>query len=1114
MEEFPGNDDALQRLQEVLDTRKAIAFVGAGASAGLYPLWNGLIAQLADAVVRRGLADEATRKYWLDNASNRPHQVVRGIKQALGDANYGAELRAIFGPKAGPDGNAFTAVHGALMRMRFRGYVTTNYDPGLLEARIKLRPAVRFTGYATWKDGDKLNAWLTGDVFAEEDCLILFAHGSWEKPDTVVLGVGEYRQAYQAGPYRRAFEKLWMQDHLVFVGFGFSDTWVDCVADEVLTQTAAQAARGPRHTAFIGLREDKPYTPQMRRTFQDQYNATVVFYRIRTTETGGDDHGELLDGFEALAAPVPGPGATAAAPAVAAVAGKPPQRWVHETTHDEHFVGRDRAIERLDRWADDPQVRVIAVNGMGGQGKTALIGHWLKKCGGDVRRANQGLFYWSFYADRDVGKFLETLAEFAQNELELVPPAEELAPVDAAVALLHSVPLMLVLDGLEVVQEGPGTSTYGELMESDLRQFLDAACRVKHAGLVLLTSRFPFADLTPHLGGGFRFLDLDHLTPDEGAALLERCDVRGSEADRRTVSEHLDGHPLALRVFAAALATQQDGDPTRLFELVFRPGTLREEDSLERKLGHLLVFYQDQLPAARQILLGIVSLFRTQVDLATVQRLVQGMDVAKQHVGDLTDDALRHELDAMCHDHLLVHEPGADGPDAYSCHPVLRDHFRDALLGRGRTVASDFADLLTSRPSGDAPKDIGELQPVLTAIELLLDAGDFKRADELYQGRLRPAAISVFLTLPAPHEGARCALGFVANLERRRQCEAQLSALRLGFYLSSVGLFAENAGEPAYALPFCVDAADVHRRGDDKQNLSRQLLNYTELSTRLGRLTEAEAEGREALDLARAIKDETQTKYSLAFLAQTLAYAGRVGEAMRAFERANEIEKRTDPDGGELYSVRGVEWADLLLRLGRAERAGQLTEANLRICQRKNWSGTVALCHWILGRVETTAGRFDSAQTHLAQAETTMRHGHMLEDLPRVLLAEGDLARRRRAWDEALRNADEALRLAAPRELRLAHADALVLRGRIVLDGARAAADPDSEAARIAAMRAEDDAQAALHLAQDCGYPWAERDALALLSDTAAALDDPDRAVRHRREAEALSQRLRLDEGD
>ncbi|MGH8887443.1 MAG: hypothetical protein ACRDYX_20205 [Egibacteraceae bacterium] len=136
----------------------------------------------------------------------------------------------------------------------------------------------------------------------------------------------------------------------------------------------------------------------------------------------------------------------------------------------------------------------------------------------------------------------------------------------------------------------------------------------------------------------------------------------------------------------------------------------------------------------------------------------------------------------------------------------------------------------------------------------------------------------------------------------------------------------------------------------------------------------------------------------------------------------------------------------------------------------------------------------------LAAAEATFRSGRMLAELPPILLAQADLARRRRDWIQAERRVGEALGIAAPRRMRLHHADALVLRGRIVLD----------RDGPHGAERALDAAETARSLAQGCGYAWAERDATALLADAYAALGDEQRAHRQRKDAQTLTRRLQL----
>ena len=281
--QIPGNEHAYNRLREVLATDEAIAFVGAGASSGLYPLWTELIRQLSDKVVEQGMATDKERTLWLASTTS-PQQAVRGIKKALGDGPYGEELRKIFAPRLGADGNYFTPAHGLLVRLAFRGFVTTNYDRGLIAAQEKLRPD-RWTSFATWKDHDNVHRWLNGKIFHEHPYPILFAHGIYERSDTIVLGVDEYRQAYNSGPYRKLFDKLWGQSGLVFVGFGFSDPWLTFIANSVITQTAASSASPPQHIAIIGLKPSEDYSTERRRIFRDAYNADPLFLRLQLRPT-------------------------------------------------------------------------------------------------------------------------------------------------------------------------------------------------------------------------------------------------------------------------------------------------------------------------------------------------------------------------------------------------------------------------------------------------------------------------------------------------------------------------------------------------------------------------------------------------------------------------------------------------------------------------------------------------------------------------------------------------------------------------------------------------------------------------------------------------------------
>ncbi|MCA1851789.1 MAG: hypothetical protein LC647_05200 [Beggiatoa sp.] len=155
-----------------------------------------------------------------------------------------------------------------------------------------------------------------------------------------------------------------------------------------------------------------------------------------------------------------------------------------------------------------------------------------------------------------------------------------------------------------------------------------------------------------------------------------------------------------------------------------------------------------------------------------------------------------------------------------------------------------------------------------------------------------------------------------------------------------------------------------------------------------------------------------------------------------------------------------MQWAELLLRSGHPARATRRTKANLRICEGNEWNEDIALCHLMLGWCALAEGRLDDAGLGLRQAEPILRRGQLLFDLARLHVTAGELALTRQAAQDALYRAAEALALAAPRGMKLVHADALVLRGRARL----------LEAEIDSAARALDDAEEALRLARDCGY--------------------------------------------
>ena len=76
------NGPGLAALRSYLASGEAVAFLGAGASAPLYPLWAGLIGELVDAAAGRLTRAEAATCRAL--ASTSPDAVVEIVRRSLG----------------------------------------------------------------------------------------------------------------------------------------------------------------------------------------------------------------------------------------------------------------------------------------------------------------------------------------------------------------------------------------------------------------------------------------------------------------------------------------------------------------------------------------------------------------------------------------------------------------------------------------------------------------------------------------------------------------------------------------------------------------------------------------------------------------------------------------------------------------------------------------------------------------------------------------------------------------------------------------------------------------------------------------------------------------------
>lgn len=282
--------------------------------------------------------------------------------------------------------------------------------------------------------------------------------------------------------------------------------------------------------------------------------------------------------------------------------------------------GREQELALLDDWFQrDDGHPLLAVIGLGGQGKSALVWLWQKQLQAN-RLAPPLVVWWSFYERDGTMRALlaELLAHFGEDPggLNLRQAVEHLR------RYLQRTPVLLVLDGAErLLRAYQGDSDRVAEQESwareEMRRCVDPAAGVLLQWLAetgvtqtktLLTSRLFPQELAGRSGLGLvgvRRYDLTGLNGAAALALFRELGIGATRAEVEAVCAPLGYHPLSLRLLARAIRysptapndvqAAADYDPT---------------SDLLGKREHVLRRAYDNLPPTAQKLLSQLAAFR------------------------------------------------------------------------------------------------------------------------------------------------------------------------------------------------------------------------------------------------------------------------------------------------------------------------------------------------------------------------------------------------------------------------------------------------------------------------------------------------------------------------
>jgi hypothetical protein len=179
-------------------------------------------------------------------------------------------------------------------------------------------------------------------------------------------------------------------------------------------------------------------------------------------------------------------------------------RIVHALQPAPHFRGRDTLVGELTAWVADlaSPDRVWSLVAAGG--KTAIA----ERVAATMKPSEANVLVWSFYERPDADAFLRECNQLflGENEGQAGGRLERLER-----GLRDGRPHLIVLDGLEHVQEDAGGRVRGELSDHSLKLLLRGLAAGLGRSRALVTSRFPLVDLEDWTNRGYRDTRLDDL---------------------------------------------------------------------------------------------------------------------------------------------------------------------------------------------------------------------------------------------------------------------------------------------------------------------------------------------------------------------------------------------------------------------------------------------------------------------------------------------------------------------------------------------------------------------------------------------------------------------------
>jgi hypothetical protein len=404
--------------------------------------------------------------------------------------------------------------------------------------------------------------------------------------------------------------------------------------------------------------------------------------------------------------------------------------------------GREEDIAFLDdAWANQ-DVNVVTIVAWAGVGKSTLVNHWLRRMAARHYCSAEFVFGWSFYRQGSTGdtssadEFLDAALNWFGDPDSRLGTAWEKG--ERLAKLIANRRTLLVLDGLEPLQNPPGAQE-GRLREPSLQALLRELAAF-NAGLCVITTRLPIADIADYERTSALRRDLEELSSDAGAKLLRALGVKGPEVELRSASDEFSGHCLGLTLLGSYLTDAYNGDIRCRKEVSERLAHDVRQGVHARKV---MESYQTWFGEGPELsVLRLLGLFDRPAEEKALGVLLKAPAILglTESLTYLSETEWRTVLAKLRRARLLAAE------DPHDCrhldtHPLVREFFGEQLRSQLTQAWQECNRRLYKHYRAIAPKlpeSFRDMEPLFLAVTCGCHAGLFLEAlHEIYIPRIQ-----------------------------------------------------------------------------------------------------------------------------------------------------------------------------------------------------------------------------------------------------------------------------------------------------------------------------------------------------------------------------------------